>query len=168
MDGFHYSQEKLKEMDPPDGTNYMKRRGAPWTMDAELCYELLSKAKTNKSGELPTYSREVSDPVEGGVKLSKTNKIVLVEGLYLLWGDDPRWGPLQELWDERWFVKCPSRENQRERLIQRSLKTWSEKKIEVWGKGREGAIAKVNANDGPNMDLVAPSETFADIIVESK
>ena len=168
MDGFHFSQKRLSEMDPPDGTKFMKRRGAPWTMDAELCYKLLSQAKKNQSGDLPTYCREISDPVDGGVNLTTTNRIVLVEGLYLLLADDPRWQPLQELWDEKWFVKCPSREEQKERLIQRSLKTWGEKKIKDWGEGRQGAEAKVDANDALNMDIVAPSEAFADIIVENK
>ena len=137
-------------------------------MDAENCYRMLKEAKQQKSGELPTYSREISDPVEGGVKLEPTNRIVLVEGLYLLLGDDPRWEPMQELWEDKWFIKCPSRDDQRERLIQRSLKTWGEKKIKDWGEGRKGAEAKVDANDAPNMDLVAPSEAYANVIIESK
>lgn len=168
MDGFDFSKAELKEMDPPEGEKYMKRRGAPWTMNAELCYELLRKAKTEKSGELPTYCREISDPVHGGVHLSKTHKIVLVEGLYLLWAQDSRWEPLQALWDEKWFVKCLSLDEQRERLIQRSLENWSDLKIQNWGAGREGAVAKVDANDGPNMDIVAPSKNYADVIIESK
>jgi pantothenate kinase len=167
MDGFHYSKLQLKEMDPPDGERYMKRRGAPWTMNAEQCLELLSKAKTNHCGELPTYCREISDPVPGGVTLSTKHKIILVEGLYLLWADNDRWKPLQDLWDETWFIKCPNREDQRERLIRRSLKTWSTAKVKTWGEGRDGAEAKVNANDVLNMDLVALSEPYAQVIVHS-
>jgi pantothenate kinase len=47
------------------------------------------------------------------------HKVVVIEGLYLLLKSDPRWEPLQSLWDERWFVKAPSLEIQRQRLIQR-------------------------------------------------
>ena len=168
MDGFHFSKERLQEMDPPDAKKLFARRGAPWTMDAELCYKLLREAKQKGQGELPTYSREISDPVPGGVTLRPHHKIVLVEGLYLLLQDDPRWEPLQELWDERWLVRCPSREDQRERLIQRSLATWSELKVKTWGPGREGAEKKVDANDVLNMDIVAESEKYADILIESK
>jgi len=168
MDGFHYSKERLREMDPPDAATYLLRRGAPWTMDAELCYELLKMAKEKRTGELPTYCREISDPVNGGVSLLSHHKVVLVEGLYLLSKDDPRWEPLQELWDEKWLVRCPSREEQRERLIQRSLKTWNDLKVKTWGPGREGAEKKVAANDDLNMDIVAKSDKYADLIIESK
>ena len=168
MDGFHYSKERLREMDPPDAENLLARRGAPHTMDAELCYELLSKAKQDREGELPTYCREISDPIPGGVILQPHHKIVLVEGMYLLMQDDPRWEPLQQLWDERWVVRCASRVDQRERLIQRSLENWSELKIKTWGPGREGAEKKVDANDALNMDIVAGSEKYADILIESR
>jgi pantothenate kinase len=170
MDGFHYSKQKLQELDPPDGENYLKRRGAPWTMDADRCCELLTQAKEQGQGELPSYSREISDPVPGGVQLLPEHKIVLVEGLYLLGNipDDPRWEPLQQLWDERWFVRCPSRDMQRERLIQRSLKTWNDLKVKTWGEGEIGATSKVDANDAKNMDIVAPGEQRADVVIESR
>ena len=155
-------------MDPPDAANMLARRGAPFTMDAELCYELLSKAKQTRQGELPTYCREISDPVPGGVTLRPHHKIVLVEGLYLLLQDDPRWEPLQQLWDERWLIRCPSRDDQRERLVNRSLENWSELKVKTWGPGRKGAEKKVDANDVLNMDIVAASEKHADVLIESK
>lgn len=167
MDGFHYSKKELQELDPPNGESFLRRRGAPWTMNAELCFEQLHQARVNRCATLPTYSREISDPVPGGVSLLKSHRIVLVEGLYLLWAHDPRWKPLQELWDERWFLKCPIRDVQRERLIHRSLKTWSEAKAKVWGAGREGVVARVDANDSLNMDIVAESEQYADVIIHS-
>lgn len=179
MDGFHYSKDELKTLDPPNGINYMKRRGAPWTMNASKCFQLLSQAKKDGYAELPTYSREISDPIPGGVTLFKYHKLVLVEGLYLLWDNDHNnddddgntenkdWKDLQKLWDEKWFIKCQSREDQRERLIQRSLENWGETKIKTWGPGRQGAEAKVDANDALNMDIVAPSENNADVIIES-
>lgn len=168
MDGFHYPKDKLKEMDPPDGHNYLLRRGAPWTMDATLCHQLLRQAKLAGKGELPSYSREISDPVPGCVVLEAHHQIVLVEGLYLLLAHHPEWQPLQALWDESWFVRCPSRHQQRERLIARSLENWSDLKIQTWGPGRPGAERKVDANDVLNMDIVAASEAFCDVVIESK
>lgn len=167
VDGFHYTKEKLKELDPPEAGNYLLRRGAPWTMDAELCVEMLTRAKNESRGDLPTYCRELSDPVPGGVTLLPEHRVVLVEGLYLLLRDDPRWEPLQLLWDETWFIRCPSRETQRQRIISRSLKTWSKLKEKTWGFGEEGAAKKVDANDARNMDIVAPCEKYADVVIEN-
>ena len=83
-----------------------------------LCKELRA-AKQQGAASLPVYSRERSDPVPDGVVLERTHRCVLVEGNYLLMRADPRWQPLDELWDERWFVACADREEQRRRLIAR-------------------------------------------------
>jgi pantothenate kinase len=168
MDGFHYSQAKLKELDPPDGADYIKRKGAPWTFDAERCVELLTKAKEDMHASFPIYDRTISDPVDGGVELLRSHKIILVEGLYVLWKDDERWAPLDPLWDEKWFVKAPSFKIQRQRLVDRSLLTWSKEKIEMWGPGEEGAAARIDANDAPNMKIVEPCEKYADVVIETK
>jgi pantothenate kinase len=167
MDGFHYSTAKLKELDPPDGVGYLRRRGAPWTFDAELCVELLSKAKREKTGSFPIYDRTISNPVPNGVTLAPEHKVVLIEGLYLLWKDDERWAPLQSLWDERWFIKAPSLEDQRQRLIVRSLKTWSDAKAKLWGEGEQGAAARVDANDVKTMNIIAHCEDYADTVIET-
>ena len=42
MDGFHYSQQRLKELHGPSA---MLRRGAPWTFDAEGLVRALTVAK---------------------------------------------------------------------------------------------------------------------------
>lgn len=164
MDGFHYSQAKLKEL----GDNYIKRKGAPWTFDAERCVELLVKAKEDMQASFPIYDRTISDPVDGGVELLRSHKIVLVEGLYVLLKDDERWAPLDPLWNEKWFVKAPSFEIQRQRLVDRSLLTWSKEKAEMWGHGAEGASARIDANDAPNMKIVEPCEKYADVVIETK
>jgi hypothetical protein len=102
MDGFHYSRAELCALDPPDAPTYLPRRGAPWTFDAEKCFECFRAAKCDGEAVLPTYSRELSDPVPGGVQLAQSHRIVLVEGNYLLGATgDNRWEPLNELWDER-------------------------------------------------------------------
>ncbi|KAI2495527.1 uridine kinase [Fragilaria crotonensis] len=163
VDGFHYSKARLMELDPSG--EFLRRRGAPWTFDAELCMELLCKAKKEKSGSFPVYDRTISDPVNDGVVLTPEHKVVLIEGLYLLLQNDARWKPLQTLWDERWFVKAPTFEIQRQRLIERSLRTWSAEKAEMWGQGESGATARVDANDTKNMSIVAACEEFADTIV---
>lgn len=103
----------------------------------------------------------------GGVELLPSHEIVLVEGNYLLLQDDPRWAPLAPLWDERWFVRCASAAEQRRRLISRHLETWNDEKTARWGPGEAGAAARADANDVLNMELIAPSEKFADVSIES-
>ena len=168
MDGFHYSRAQLCELDPPDAASFLPRRGAPWTFDAEGCYTCLSAAKHNGKAVLPTYSRVLSDPVPDGVKLLSTHRCVLVEGNYLLLKDDPRWAPLDELWDVRWFIKCSDAAGQRRRLILRHLETWNDEKEKRWGPGETGATARADANDVLNMELIASSEQWADMIIESR
>ena len=164
MDGFHYSRSQLYQLDPPDAPSFLPRRGAPWTFDAEACYECFKEAKLQGEAVLPTYSREKSDPVPGGVRLKTSHKIVLVEGNYLLGatGETERWEPLLSLWDERWFIKCPDAAAQRQRLIERHLETWNDEKARRWGAGAEGAAARADANDVLNMELIAPMEAVAD------
>jgi pantothenate kinase len=163
MDGFHYAKSRLKQLDPSG--LLLQQRGSPWTFDAELCLQLLSDAKEKEYGSFPSYDRNISDPVWERIHLLPEHKFVLIEGLYLLWKDDTRWEPLQKLWDEKWFVKVPSDAIQRQRLIQRSLRTWYQSKAEIWGEGEVGAAARVDQNDVPNMNLVAACEAYADIVI---
>lgn len=167
MDGFHYSRAELRALDPPDAASFLPRRGSPWTFDAEACLACLAAARRDGEATLPTYSRTLSDPVPGGVRLTREHRIVLVEGNYLLLRDDPRWAPLDALWDERWFVSCASAAEQRRRLIARHLETWNAEKEARWGAGEAGAAARADANDVLNMELVRPCEAYAELTVES-
>ncbi|GKY98064.1 hypothetical protein MPSEU_000764400 [Mayamaea pseudoterrestris] len=88
MDGYHYTRAQMRAL----GYD-MKRRGAPWTFDAERLAKDLALARDNRHLclSLPGYSREVSDPVERMVQLQESHQIVLVEGNYVLLG---------KLWEE--------------------------------------------------------------------
>lgn len=55
MDGFHYSRAQLSQLDPPDASEFLPRRGAPWTFDAEGLYAALLAAKQEGEATLPTY-----------------------------------------------------------------------------------------------------------------
>jgi pantothenate kinase len=165
MDGWHIYQDRLvEEFGMEEG---MQRRGAPWTFDFELLYKQLTEAKKEGKASLPMYSREISDPVPDKVLLETHHKIVFVEGIYMLWKDDEKneWGRLFDLWDEAWFVECPSREDQIERLVGRSLKTWTDKKAKLWGEGRAGASARIECNDLKNADMVRHCNQFADEVI---
>ena len=165
MDGFHIPQDRLmEEFGLREG---MQRRGAPWTFDSELLYEQLTMAKKDGKASLPMYSREISDPVPDKVLLEPHHRVVFVEGIYMLWKDDEKneWGRLFDLWDETWFIETPTREDQIERLVNRSLKTWTEAKAQLWGAGRVGALARVEFNDLKNADMIRHCSQFADEVI---
>ena len=45
MDGFHFSKEKLRELDPPDAATLLPLRGAPQTFDAEAFCAAVADAR---------------------------------------------------------------------------------------------------------------------------
>lgn len=151
--------------------NLLSRRGAPWTFDAKLCMKAFSEARQNGEASLPTYSRPKSDPVPDGVTLSSQNRVVLLEGNYLLCFNDDLygWGDMKKykIFDETWYVECISMEQQRERLIYRHLETWTKEKTKMFGAdGKEGAARKADSNDVLNAEWVAKmSKQNADLIV---
>lgn len=184
MDGYHISRANLKKM-PSDGVqigdvatgkdcttttfdDLMSRRGAPWTFDSSALIHDLQTAKQTGKGTFPIYSREVSDPVSNGVELTREHKIVYCEGNYLLAFDDAEWQPLQTLWDDTWFIDV-TEPVVKERLVNRHLERWNTAKVQLWGQGRAGAQAKVEASDLKNLRWIhEKSRGHANVIIESE
>lgn len=118
MDGYHYTRVQLCNLDPPSAATYLPQRGAPHTFDAEAFVADMVSAKLAGQASLPTYSRELSDPIPDAVRLRTSHRVVFVEGNYLFLGclatDDnsdkvlaaeaARWMGLLNLFEERWFV----------------------------------------------------------------
>ena len=181
MDGYHISRANLKKMAARDGLqigdvatgkdssttfdDLMSRRGAPWTFDSASLIRDLQTAKQNGKGTFPIYSREISDPISSGVELTCEHEIVYCEGNYLLAFDDPDWQPLQTLWDDTWFIDV-SEQIVKERLVNRHLERWNDAKIQLWGRGRAGAQAKVEASDLKNFRWIhEKSRGHANVII---
>lgn len=180
MDGYHISRANLKKMardglqigDVATGKDssttfddLMSRRGAPWTFDSASLIRDLQTAKQNGKGSFPIYSREISDPISNGIELTCEHEIVYCEGNYLLAFDDPDWQPLQTLWDDTWFIDV-SEQIVKERLVNRHLERWNDAKIQLWGRGREGAQAKVEASDLKNFRWIhEKSRGHANVII---
>ena len=90
-----------------------------------------------------------------------------MEGNYLLNYDDEDWKPLENLFNEKWFLCCEDIEVQRERLIKRHLESWTEEKTKMFGEGREGAARKADTNDVLNLHFINSHKKFADKIITS-
>lgn len=118
MDGYHYSRLQLCTLDPPSAATYLPQRGAPHTFDAEAFVADMASAKLSGQASLPTYSRELSDPIPDAVRLETSHRVVFVEGNYLFLGylateggsdkaltaEAARWTGLLNLFEDRWFV----------------------------------------------------------------
>jgi pantothenate kinase len=143
MDGYHYSRAELDQM--PDPEEAHKRRGAPFTFNAERFVQELADARTSGEGLFPSFDHGTGDPVENDIRLIKgQHKLVVVEGNYLLLDDEP-WIRLRSVLDETWYLDTDITVC-RERVRQRFIAT---------GRDERAARVRVEYNDGPNAELVA-------------
>ncbi|XP_014554009.1 hypothetical protein COCVIDRAFT_40035 [Bipolaris victoriae FI3] len=165
MDGFHYTREVLSAF--ADADVAFKRRGAPFTFDAEGCVKLVKSLKTapvTTDGEedlcisAPTFDHAAKDPVENGISISSRTRLIIVEGNYTLLKQKP-WDEIAEICDERWFVDAPV-EVVRDRLAQRHLAAGIES-------SKAAAIARAEENDIPNGELIRSLLIEPDVIIEN-
>jgi len=86
-----------------------RRRGAPFTFDAEAVVELVKTLKnmpvtTGEEPEVliyaPSFDHAVKDPVQGAISISSRNRIIIIEGNYTLLNQSP-WNEIAELSKER-------------------------------------------------------------------
>ena len=129
-------------MDDP-GEAYI-RRGAPFTFNAERFVSELVEARQRGEGVFPSFDHGAGDPIEGDIRLTKDQRVVLVEGNYVLLDDEP-WHRLREIFDETWFMDVPVEECNR-RVAARHVTV---------GLTEEQAQVRVDTNDGINAVLIA-------------
>lgn len=87
MDGFHLYRSQLDSM--PDPEEAYRRRGAPWTFDAQGYLEKLRAIKETKNEIItsPSFDHGVGDPKEDAIIVLPNHKIVISEGNYCLLGE---------------------------------------------------------------------------------
>ncbi|KAL3159517.1 hypothetical protein ABBQ38_009935 [Trebouxia sp. C0009 RCD-2024] len=154
MDGFHYTRAQLDEFPDPDEAH--ARRGAYWTFDGMAFVRKMQEICAEGEAMLPSFDHGVGDPVPNAVQVIPQNKIVLVEGNYLLL-DVPPWGQLQKIFDETWYIDCDI-DAAMQRVLARQI-----------GHGRSPDVAKwrVQNNDRQNAIMVADTSPRADLLVPS-
>ena len=155
MDGFHYYKSKLDQF--PDPSQAHKRRGAHWTFDASKFVYALQSAREGGSGDFPSFDHAVGDPVENAIQVTQSNKVVIVEGLYLLLNIPP-WDRIKSFLHVCFYLDCPETDLI-ERLTNRHMETMKLTAADA----RNRAVF----NDIPNSITVIESKDRADIILNA-
>ena len=92
--------------------NPFRRRGAPFTFDAERYLLLVQRLSCTPVTEIdepksatwaPSFDHAIKDPIERDIRISSAQKIVLLEGSYLVLDAYP-WCLIRELVSETYVA----------------------------------------------------------------
>jgi pantothenate kinase len=155
MDGYHLWRSELKAM--PNSEEAFARRGAPWTFNPQALAKDLAQLKATGFVKFPGFDHAAKDPEPEKYVVTKANRLVLMEGLYMLYTDGP-WAQVSAQLDCRLFLFCDL-DIATERLVKRHMK--------VWGISQEEARVRATGNDYVNGQLVQETRGNADLILQS-
>jgi pantothenate kinase len=115
MDGFHLAKSVIA------GDDRRTRRGAPDTFDAAGYAAMLARLRTGDDDIVyaPEYRREIEDPVNAALAVSRSVRLVVTEGNYLL---HPDWVTARAQLDEVWYLEAPDESVRVEHLIARHVR----------------------------------------------
>ncbi|KAF2711336.1 P-loop containing nucleoside triphosphate hydrolase protein [Pleomassaria siparia CBS 279.74] len=165
MDGFHHTRKMLSSFHDPEEA--FRRRGAPFTFDAEGCVKFAKVLKntpvtTSKESEVfihaPSFDHAVKDPTPDSISISSRTRLVIVEGNYTLLNQSP-WNEIAGTSNEKWFVDAPV-EIVKDRLAKRHLAAGIET-------SPLAAIERAEQNDIPNGELIRSLLIRPDVYIEN-
>lgn len=153
MDGYHYANEFLEER------GLLALKGIPETFNADAFIKKLAEIRSNPQSThyCPKFDRSIEASLENAIEISPEHRLVVVEGNYLLLGQEP-WNQVKALLDQCWYIEAD------ERLLLPRLQT----RHEAGGKTEKDARAKVESTDLPNARLVAESMKRADRVLKAE
>jgi pantothenate kinase len=148
MDGFHYDDAVLIARGARD------RKGAPDTFDVQGFLHLLRRLRREAEVAIPLFDRALEISRAGADIVGKDDRILVVEGNYLLLDEAP-WLEAQPLFDLTVWIDVPEDE-----LDRRLLARWAH-----YGKTPEEARHWIDSNDMPNIRRVVQGSGKADLVV---
>ena len=146
MDGFHLDNGLLETR------GLVARKGAPETFDAQGFIHMMHRLKQGGEVVYPLFDRSRDLAVAGTASIEAECDVAIVEGNYLLFGEDP-WQSLKPLWDLSVWLDTPE-EVLRGRLLQR----WFDH-----GHTPDEALARAERNDLPNARRILAGRLEADV-----
>lgn len=154
LDGFHLADAELIRL------GRLGRKGAPDTFDAAGYLALLARIRSAEPGVTvyaPAFGRDLEQPVAGSIPVRPDVRLVITEGNYLLFEEEP-WPAVRSLLDEVWWVDIGDAERRR-RLVARHVR---------WGKTAAAAERFVARSDEANARAVAPGRERADRVISPR
>lgn len=148
MDGFHYDDAVLT------ARGARNRKGAPDTFDVAGFRHLLTRLRVEDEVAIPLFDRDLEISRAGADIVGPDDRILIVEGNYLLLNEAP-WPDLTPLFDLTIWIDVPEAELDR-RLVDR----WAH-----YGKSPAEARAWIDGNDMPNIRRVTQGSRPADLVI---
>lgn len=149
MDGYHLDNVLL------DKDETRNRKGSPATFDALGFIHLIKRlVASDEEVIVPVFDREQDQAIAGVQRVALSDRVVLVEGNYLLVDDSP-WSALQSLWNFTVFID-PGFDVLEQRLIER----WTQLDYDA-----EAARTWAMHNDLPNARYVIERSVTANIVL---
>ena len=148
MDGFHYDDRVLIARGARD------RKGAPDTFDAQGFFHMLRRLRDEGEVAIPLFDRALEISRAGADIEMPQDRLLVVEGNYLLLNEAP-WHDAAQLFDLTVWIDVPEAE-----LERRLLARWAH-----YGKSPSEARAWIDGNDLPNIRRVTQGSRPADVVV---
>jgi pantothenate kinase len=148
MDGFHYDDAMLI------ARGARARKGAPDTFDVAGFRHLLTRLRTEDEVAIPLFDRDLEISRAGADIVGPQDRILIVEGNYLLLNEAP-WPDLAPLFDLTIWIDVPEAE-----LDRRLLARWAH-----YGKTPAEARAWIDGNDMPNIRRVVAGSRPAHLVI---
>ena len=150
MDGFHLDNDEL------DRLGLSKVKGAPGTFDADGFVRLVDRLK-HADGPIsaPSFDRNADRTIGGAITVDPDDRIVIVEGNYLLL-ERPPWGALRDLFDLTGYIDVEAH-TRVARLVARHVRH---------GRSPDEAREFVRMSDEANATIVAATRPRADVVID--
>ena len=147
MDGFHLDNSILVDR------NLLDRKGAPATFDIAGFIHLMNRLSNFEDDVvIPEFDRNKDLSIAGSSIISRKDKVLIVEGNYLLIEEEP-WTKLKKTWDQTIFIN-PGIDTLEQRLLNRWLRH---------GLDTQDAKKRTLSNDLPNARYVIEKSSDSDI-----
>lgn len=144
MDGFHFDDALL------EARGHRSRKGAPHTFDVAGLAHCLHRIRAGEEVAIPVFDRSLELARAGADLVGPKDRIILVEGNYLLLNRAP-WSELRALFHFRILITASE-----EVLTRRLLARWRHY-------GRQDAESWIMTNDLPNARTVLQDSAGEDL-----